>query len=141
MNLTYPEIFKQRGKQYNDAIRRYPQARRAEFAQLFADDSVAARQRVLDMPDGGAYLARFLPSDADLVSLELTSGFGAGVDVHDASQPWPWGRFDHVVCLAALHHIEDQPGFVGGLLDRLQPDGTLHLADVPAGSSLVRFAR
>ena len=139
MNLTYPEIFKQRGKQYNDAMLRFPQARRAEFAQLFAATSVAPRQRVLDMPAGGGYLASFLPSDADLVSLELTPGFGAGASVHDSSQPWPWGSFDHVVCLAALHHIEDQPGFIRGLLDRLQPGGTLHLADVPAGSSLVRF--
>jgi SAM-dependent methyltransferase len=139
MNLTYSEIFKQRGNQYHDAMLRFPQARRAEFEQLFAQTGVAAGERVLDMPAGGGYLGRYLPADSELVSVELTPGFGTGLSVHDPAQPWPWGRFDHVVCLAALHHIEDQPGFIAGLLDRLQPGGTLHLADVAAGSGLVQF--
>lgn len=139
MNLTYPEIFQQRGNLYHQAMLDFPEARRAEFEQLFAQCKVAPGQRVLDLPAGGGYLGRYLPPDAELLGLELTEGFGGGVSVLDPAQAWPWGRFDHVVCLAALHHIDDQPGFIGHLLDRLHPGGTLHLADVAAGSALVRF--
>jgi SAM-dependent methyltransferase len=139
MNLAYPEIFEQRGNRYHQAMLRFPGARRAEFQALFDGHPVRAGQRVLDMPAGGAYLAGYLPADAELVSVELSAGFGAGASVHDPAGDWPWGRFDHVVCLAALHHIADQPAFIRGLLSRLAPGGTLHLADVPAGSPLVRF--
>jgi SAM-dependent methyltransferase len=135
----YREIFAARGDRYHAAMQRYPQARRAEFATLFAGTPVRAGQRVLDLPAGGAYLARYLPADCELVSLELSAGFGGGVDVVDDALPWRWGRFDHAVCLAALHHIEAPDRFLARLLDRLAPGGTLHLADVPAASGLARF--
>jgi SAM-dependent methyltransferase len=139
MNLTYPEIFAQRGNRYHDAMLRFPNARDAEFRCLFDAAPVPAKARVLDLPAGGGYLARFLPADAELVSLELSEGFGGGVDVHDPQRTWPHAPFDHAVCLAALHHIPDQPSFIRGLLGTLAPGGILHLADVPAGSSLTRF--
>lgn len=139
MNLTYPEIFQQRGNRYHQAMLSFPEARRAEFEQLFAKCKVEPGQRVLDLPAGGGYLGGYLPPNAELLGLELTEGFGGGVSVHDPAQAWPWGRFDHIVCLAALHHIDDQPGFIASLVDRLQPGGTVHLADVPAGSNIVRF--
>ena len=139
MNLTYPEIFAQRGNRYHDAMLRFPNARDAEFLRLFDACAVAPGARVLDLPAGGGYLARFLPADATLVSLELSEGFGGGVDVHDAQRTWPHAPFDHAVCLAALHHIPDQASFIRGLLGTLRPGGVLHLADVPAGSPLTRY--
>lgn len=139
MNLTYPEIFQQRGKLYHEAMLRFPEARNAEFERLFDAAPAAAGARVLDLPAGGGYLARFLPPDAELVSLELAEGFGGGVDVHDPQRTWPHAPFDHAVCLAALHHIPDQPSFIRGLLGTLHPGGILHLADVAGGSSLTRF--
>jgi SAM-dependent methyltransferase len=139
MNLTYPEIFAQRGNRYHDAMLRFPDARNAEFERLFDAGPVPAGARVLDLPAGGGYLARLLPADATLVSLELAEGFGGGVQVYDAQRTWPHAPFDHAVCLAALHHIPDQPSFIRGLLGTLHPRGVLHLADVAAGSSLVRF--
>jgi SAM-dependent methyltransferase len=135
----YPAIFAARGDRYHAAMRRHPQARRAEFAQLFAQVSVAPGQRVLDLPAGGGYLAHALPADAQLVSLELSGGFGGGVEVVDFAAPWRWGRFDHAVCLAALHHIDDQDAFLARLLGTLAPGGTLHLADVVDGSGIARF--
>jgi len=139
MILTYPEIFAQRGNRYHDAMLRFPQARNAEFERLFDACPVAAGARVLDLPAGGGYLARFLPADAQLVSLELSEGFGGGVDVHDPQRTWPHAPFDHAVCLAALHHIEDQASFIRGMLGTLHPGGVLHVADVAAGSPLTRF--
>jgi SAM-dependent methyltransferase len=135
----YREIFAARGDRYHAAMRRHPQARRAEFAQLFAQAPVAPRERVLDLPAGGGYLAHALPETAELVSLELSGGFGAGVEVVDFAAPWRRGRFNHAVCLAALHHIDGQDAFLARLLDVLAPGGTLHLADVVAGSGIARF--
>jgi SAM-dependent methyltransferase len=118
---------------------RFPNARDAEFERLFDACPVAPGARVLDLPAGGGYLARFLPRDAQLTSLELSEGFGGGVSVHDAQRTWPHAPFDHAVCLAALHHIEDQPSFLRGLLGTLRAGGVLHLADVADGSTLARF--
>jgi SAM-dependent methyltransferase len=139
MNLTYPEIFAQRGNRYHDAMLRFPNARDAEFERLFDACPVAPGARVLDLPAGGGYLARFLPADAELVSLELSEGFGGGVDVHDPQRTWPHAPFDHAVCLAALHHIPDQASFIRGLLGTLRRGGVLHVADVAGGSALTRF--
>lgn len=139
MNLEYGEIFAQRGDAYHAAMLRCPGARNDEFARLFEGSAPQTGQRVLDIPAGGGYLRRHLPGDVELVSLELTAGFGNGVPVHDPSQTWDHGAFDHIACLAALHHIEDQAGFIVNLLTHLHPYGTLHLADVPRGSGLTRF--
>jgi SAM-dependent methyltransferase len=138
LNLTYPEIFRQRGDLYHAAMLRHPAARAAEFAALFSATPVRAGARVLDVPAGGGYLARHLPA-TELVSLELTSGFGTGLPTYDPGAAWTWGRFDHIVCLAALHHIDDQPGFLSGLLRGLARGGTLHLADVARDSSMCAF--
>lgn len=139
MNLEYGDIFLHRGRAYDDAMRRYPRARDAEFALLFAGGRSRAGQRVLDIPAGGGYLRRHLAAGADLVSLELTVGFGGEVPAWDASQPWTFGKFGHAVCLAALHHMADQAGFLRMLLGYLQPQGTLHVADVRRGSGIDTF--
>ena len=139
MTPDYAAIFAQRGDRYHAAMQRHPGARHAEFAQLFARVPVRAGARVLDLPAGGAYLGQHLPAGCELVSLELSDGFGAGVAVVDAASPWRWGRFDHAVCLAALHHIDAPDDFLARLLTHLAPGGTLHLADVAAGSGIARF--
>jgi SAM-dependent methyltransferase len=139
MSLEYREIFDRRGDRYHAAMQRHPQARRAEFAQLFARGPVRGGERVLDLPAGGGYLAQQLPAGVEVVSLELSDGFGGGVAVLDGGAPWQWGRFEHAVCLAALHHIEAQDAFLARMLATLAPGGTLHLADVVAGSGQARF--
>lgn len=139
MTLEYGEIFAQRGAAYHHAMLRHPDARRVEFTRLFECGTPQAGQRVLDIPSGGGYLRHHLPPTIELVCLELTAGFGGDVPVYQPTQPWTFGQFDHVVCLAALHHIEDQAGFLGGLLGRLNANGTLHLADVARGSGISRF--
>lgn len=139
MTLAYGEIFAQRGDAYHRAMLRFPHARDMEFARLFEGVSPRAGQRVLDIPAGGGYLRDHLAPGLDLTSLELSDGFGTGIPVYDPTQAWSFGTFDHIVCLAALHHIEDQAGFLRTLLQHLGPTGTLHLADVPAGSGITHF--
>lgn len=137
-NLQYDQIFAQRGAQYHAAMRRFPRVRAAEFARAFERRPVRQGQRVLDIPAGGGYVAPLL-AGAEVTHLELTAGFGGAVPVVAVDGPWPVGRFDHVLCGAALHHIDDQAGFVARLLEHLEPDGTLHLFDVAVGSPIAAF--
>lgn len=139
MTLEYAEIFAHRGDAYHAAMLLCPDARNAEFLQLFARSAPERGQRVLDILAGGGYLRRYLARDVELVSLELTAGFGNGVQVFNPKQPWQAGTFDHIVCLAALHHIENKNEFIGGLLKALRANGTLHLADASADSGITRF--
>lgn len=139
MNLDYPRIFDARGHSYHRAMLDQPNARNAEFAGLFAEAEALPGQRVFDIPAGGGYLARLLPGGVELHGMELSAGFGSDMPIYIPGQPWPWGQFDHGVCLAALHHIDDQEGFIAGLMDRVRPGGTLHLGDVSATSGISRF--
>lgn len=148
MNLTgagYGDIFDLRGNAYAQAMLRWPTARDAEFAALFSQAPVLGGQRVLDVPAGGAYLRARL-SQAAVTELEFSEGFSAGVPVVQPLGDWSAhlpgegaGMFDHVVCLAALHHIQEGDAFVKRLLPLLVAGGVLHLADVPAGSTVARF--
>jgi len=148
MNLAgagYGDIFDLRGSAYAHAMLRWPSARDAEFASLFAQAPVHGGQRVLDVPAGGAYLRARLPQ-AQVTELEFSEGFSAGVPVVQPLGDWAAhlpgggaGLFDHVVCLAALHHIQEGDAFVRRLLPLLGLGGVLHLADVPAGSAVASF--
>ena len=139
MTLTYSEIFAERGNHYHAAMLRFPRARDAEFDALFSARPLAAGERILDVPAGGGYLARRVPAGVEVVGLELTEGFGAGVPLYARQGPWPHGRFDRAVCLAALHHMDDPFGFLASLSSRLAPGGMLHVADVLQGSPLSGF--
>lgn len=139
MSPAYGEIFAQRGDAYHHAMLRHPDARAAEFAGLFVQAPVQSGERVLDIPAGGGYLRDYLADDVELVTLELTPGFGAGVRVFDPEAKWTFGSFDHIVCLAAMHHIKDPAGWLAKLLAHVRPQGTLHVADVAAGSGIARF--
>lgn len=138
MNLDYAQIFETRGHLYHRAMQRWPAARRHEFQRLFDRYPVRAGQTVLDVPAGGGYLAGQLPTGTFVTARELASGFGGSIPVL-AEGDWSLARHDHVVCLAALHHIPDQPRFIERLFEHLAPGGVLHIADVALGSPHSRF--
>jgi hypothetical protein len=138
VNLDYADIFRVRGHLYHAAMRAAPAARRLEFLRAFDRFAVSPGQSVLDLPAGGGYLKAHLPRGVDVTERELTPGFDAMTPVLGPGA-WDLGRYDHVVCLAALHHIDDQPGFVARLAAHAAPSGTLHVADVRAGSDIARF--
>ncbi len=144
---SYGAIFDQRGSAYAQAMARWPAARDAEFAALFEPAPVLPGQSVLDVPAGGGYLRARIPQ-ARVTQLEFSEGFGhaavgsSAVPVVAPAGPWPvelCGPFDHAVCLAALHHIQEGDEFVRGLLGKLKPEGVLHIADVPANSRVADF--
>lgn len=148
MNLGaagYGDIFDLRGDAYAQAMVRWPAARDAEFAALFDKAPVLSGQQVLDVPAGGGYLRARL-AEACVTGLEFSEGFSAGVPVVQPLGDWVAAlagagaaMFDHVVCLAALHHIQEGDAFVRRLLTLLGEGGVLHMADVPLGSKVADF--
>lgn len=137
MNLDYAEIFGQRGGAYHGAMQRFPQARRREFSALF-DRAPAPGALVLDIPAGGGYLQTQLPQ-ATTLPLELAAGFSDRVPVVASTGDWPVPPADHAVCLAALHHVPDQPAFLRNVCRHLKRGAVLHIADVVADSDVSRF--
>lgn len=139
MNLEYGDIFEARGRPYHRAMTRHPQARRREFEQLFARRPLAGRETILDLPAGGGYLQAMVPGGCTVEGYELIAGFSGDEAVLDSAEPWALGRFDRVVCLAALHHIEDKAGFLGKLVSHTAQGGVLHAADVAQDSPIAAF--
>ncbi|WP_133478190.1 class I SAM-dependent methyltransferase [Cognatilysobacter segetis] len=141
MHLDYAAIFAIRGERYHRAMTRSPGARAAEFARLFDRHPVEAGQHVLDLPAGGGYLGSYLPRGARLTARELTPGFHGNVEVVPltGTDLTGLGPFDHAVCLAALHHVEDPAAVLARMAGRLAPGGVLHFADVAQGSGISRF--
>jgi SAM-dependent methyltransferase len=136
--MEYAEIFTHRGDAYHRAMQRFAGARNAEFAELFRRRPVKEGETVLDVPSGGGYLARTLPQ-ARITALEFSSGFSPDVRVVETFGEWDVGEFDHAVCLAGLHHIEDQDRFVSQLVRHTRDGGTVHIADVDRSQPLARY--
>ncbi len=139
MNLEYGDIFEMRGRPYHWAMTRHPQARRREFEQLFARRPLIAGETLLDLPAGGGYLQAMVPDGCVVEGYELSAGFSGEERVLVPAEPWPLGRFDRVVCLAALHHVEDKASFLGKLISHTAPGGMLHAADVARDSPIAAF--
>jgi SAM-dependent methyltransferase len=139
VNLEYAEIFEARGNMYHRAMLGQPDARAREFQQLFARLPVREKERVLDVPSGGGYLARWLPKGSELTELELSSGFKPGNRVVETYGEWNVGPFDRAVCLAGLHHIADQNRFVSQLVRSVRSGGVIHIADVDAATPLPAY--
>jgi SAM-dependent methyltransferase len=137
--MEYAEIFTHRGDAYHRAMQRFAGARDAEFRELFRRRPVKPGETVLDVPSGGGYLANTLDDDACVTALEFTAGFSPDVRVVETYGQWDVGEFDHAVCLAGLHHIEDQDRFVSQLVRHTRPGGTVHIADVDHSQPLARY--
>ena len=74
-HLSYAEIFAQRGRSYDIAMTRYPNARRQEFEAIASRLDCKSGQLILDVPAGGGYLAQYLPSDITLINLDTCQSF------------------------------------------------------------------
>ncbi len=135
----YSDIFAERGAAYHTAMQRQPDARNTEFEALFVHHPVGSGKSLLDVPAGGGYLARRLPKGVTITELELTKGFTPHLRVVPTYGNWDVGKFDHTVCLAALHHIQEQDQFVAQLAQHTKPGGFIHLADADITQPIATF--
>lgn len=148
MSDEYARLFNVRGRQYDAAMTRYPHARDAEFDTAVAIAALPAGARVADIPCGGGYLARHLPADITLYSVDSSDVFADCIRATGASRfllspieevPLPSGELDGILSMAGLHHIADRGPFWRECARLLQPGGVLTIGDVRAGSPVALF--
>ena len=143
--LSYADIFAERGSSYDIAMRRYPHARRAEFAQIIKASKLGPGMRIGDVPAGGGYMSQYLPQGVAYESHEPCASFtnhGAkSTSVGSSLLPLPWadGELDAVLSLAGLHHLEDKVSLFNECRRVVRPDGKLVISDVAECSSTARF--
>ena len=141
---TYDRLFELRGSRYDQAMRRYPNARDQEFRQVLERATLKDGAIVADVPAGGGYLRAYLPPTSIWWGHEPCVSFtnhGKGKTGNKPLLPLPWpdNSVDVAISLAGVHHIENkQPLFVE--LNRVvKPGGQLVLSDVASGTPVARF--
>ncbi|MDF2446601.1 MAG: Methyltransferase type 11 [Moraxellaceae bacterium] len=145
---AYMRLFNVRGRQYDAAMARYPQARDAEFDAAVAIAGIAPGECVADIPCGGGYLGRHLPPGVTLYSVDSSDVFADCMRATGASRfllapiddvPLASGRLDHILSIAGLHHVVDRGPFWQECARLLRQGGVLTVGDVPAGSRVATF--
>ena len=137
-NIYYEEIFNHNGASYHAAMELVPNARDEEFNTALSFLNLKANDVVLDVPAGGGYLKRYLPENIEYHAYDFSTGFGENIiEVNKCTEtyiPIANQSVDHIVCLAAMHHVENRTGFYEEAKRILKPTGTLLIADVLLGS-------
>jgi SAM-dependent methyltransferase len=142
---TFVEIFQSRGSAYDRAMRRFPQARDMEFAQVVQAARLQPGSVVGDVPAGGNYLQRYLPRSCHWVGHEPCSTFNPHATTHRGQPtpllpvPWADSSVDAAISLAGVHHLEEKRPFFVELYRAVKPGGRLVVADVLEDSAVARF--
>jgi SAM-dependent methyltransferase len=139
--MNYEDIFRERGGAYDRAMRHWPDARRDEFLLPLQRAGVVGGETVIDVPAGGGYLQRYLPSNCAWHGHEPSASFldVAGGDANLLPLPWPDCFADVAVSIAGLHHIADKRPLFNELYRVLSPRGRFVLADAHRSSAVARF--
>lgn len=143
----YGANFAERGAGYDDAMTSQPRARDEEFGFVVGLTGVRPSDRVIDIPSGGGYLARYLPAGVDYVAVECSSSFAArgserGLTVVEGDLDGtflPARCADVVVSVAGVHHEDDPVALLDSWRRLLRPGGRLVVADVAADSAVASF--
>ena len=143
---SYAELFDKRGAAYDLAMHRYPDARRAEFAQVLQFANIQSGMRVGDIPAGGGYMKAYLPSGAIWEGHEPCGSFthhGPGQTASESHPllplPWADAELDVVLSLAGIHHLEDKGALFAEVARVLKPGARFILSDVSEDSLVARF--
>ena len=143
---SYDELFTLRGSTYDQAMTAFPDARRAEFDQLFRNCKPDAGSRVGDIPAGGGYLKSYLSSGCEWVGHEPCASFTnhGAVEVGQPGHPllpvpWPDAHVDIVCSLAGVHHLEDKRPLFAEIHRVTRPGGRFVLSDVEHGTAVSAF--
>lgn len=136
--MEYKEIFRHRGESYDLAMKKYPNARNKEFEQLFYKITLRKNEVILDVPALGGYLKKYCRTDTEVLFLDFSQSIN-GVNVVSPYEKWNISLVDRIVCLAAIHHIDDLDLFLQNLSLHVKPNGFIHIADVGFDSSISNF--
>jgi hypothetical protein len=136
--MEYENIFRHRGRSYDLAMNRYPNARNQEFHQLFARHPITKNETVLDIPSLGGYLKKYCPEDTTVLSLDFSESIN-NVSVVSPYEKWNISPVDRIVCLASIHHIQKLGLFLNNIPSHIKNKGLIHLADVSSGSNISVF--
>lgn len=136
--MEYRDIFRHRGESYDLAMKKYPNARNKEFEQIFYKVPLRKKETVLDVPALGGYLKKYCLPDTTVLFLDFSQSIN-GVDVVSPYEKWNIPVVDRIVCLAAVHHIQDLSSFLENLCLHVKKNGFVHIADVSVGSKISQF--
>lgn len=143
--MSYRDAFEDRWRRYDLAMKLWPAARAAEFHALLEWDGTTPDQLippgsvVLDLPSMGGYLAPFLPRGVELITADFCGDLSQLVVPEPGHAPMNLPPCDVVVCMAAMHHIEESRMFFEELRQALRPGGRVLIGDVARGSKEARF--
>lgn len=143
---SYIDLFGERGAPYDQAMQRWPDARRQEFEQVIRAVPLEDGMVVADVPAGGGYLQRYLPSYCTWQGHEPCAAFSNHkVSPHALHErellPLPWidQSVDVVISLAGVHHLTDKRPLFAEVLRVTRPGGWFVLSDVAAESDAALF--
>jgi SAM-dependent methyltransferase len=144
----YAEIFDARGRDYHEAMLRFPHARDEEFETILHSAALTDGQIVCDYPAGGGYLEDYIPQKIDLKLLETSHVFLQCAADHSQAErllvekghiPLADNTVDCFISLAGLHHIEDKRDVFAEIYRCLKIGGRIALADVRQDSGVDGF--
>lgn len=140
----YDKLFEARGSSYDMAMRRFPDARRDEFAQVVEAAALRPGMIVGDVPAGGGYLQSYLPAHCQYRAHEPCGAFAPHQNTNTgfrALLPLPWqdNTLDVVISLAGIHHVDDKLSLFRDMHRVTRPGGRLVISDVAEGSAVAHF--
>lgn len=144
MSKSYQELFSQRGRTYDQAMRKWPRARDEEFMHLVRAVDLKPGMLVADVPAGGGYLRHYLPPRCHWEGHEpcdAFTGHGAAGPASRPLLPLPWsdGEVDVAMSLAGIHHLDNKRPLFTECFRVVRALGRLVLADVAAHSDVAHF--
>ncbi|MDA1075978.1 MAG: class I SAM-dependent methyltransferase [Proteobacteria bacterium] len=147
---SYKQTFDARAGTYNEATRRYPDARENERKALLDLLDLKPGDRVCDTPAGGGFVADGITRDygdaVKVVCVEPSAVFseviGTRFEVYNApveATGLTSGSFNAVASLAGLHHVEDRQPIFSEWQRLLVAGGVVAVADAASGTGTAAF--